>query len=61
VAGGAAIISAAWLTHKDNGALSSLNLSTNRLGDFYKHYKADGSGYGNFTATPGGKASQTAI
>jgi hypothetical protein len=31
VAGGAIIISA-WLTHKDNGAMTSLNLSDNALG-----------------------------
>jgi hypothetical protein len=45
---------------QDMGALSSLNLSMNRLGGFYEYYD-DGSGYGNFTATPEGKASQTAI
>jgi Ran GTPase-activating protein (RanGAP) involved in mRNA processing and transport len=45
----------------DMGALSSLNLSMNRLGGFHEYYRDDGSGYGNFTAAPEGKASQTAI
>jgi hypothetical protein len=52
-AGGAIIISA-WLTHKDNGAMSSLDLSKNRLGGFYEGYCNGGSGYGSFTATPEG-------
>jgi hypothetical protein len=33
----------------------------NRLGGFHEYYRDDGSGYGNFTAMPEGKASQTAI
>ena len=38
----------------DMGALSSLNLSMNRLGGTHENYRPDGSGYGAFTATPEG-------
>jgi hypothetical protein len=54
-AGGAIIISA-WISHKDNGALALLDLSSNMIGGHFKCYHDDGSGlgYGGYTATPEG-------
>ena len=33
---GGAIIVGAWISHKDNGALTSLNMSDNQLAGYYK-------------------------
>jgi hypothetical protein len=38
----------------DNGAMTMLDVSKNRLGGFSTGYNSDGSGYGLFTATPEG-------
>jgi hypothetical protein len=38
----------------DNGALTALDLSMNRLGGTFEYYRDDGSGFGDFTATPEG-------
>jgi hypothetical protein len=35
-------------------AISSLDLSSNRIGGYYEYYHDDGSGYGSYTATPEG-------
>jgi hypothetical protein len=48
---GGAIIIAAWLTHRDKGALSSLNLSSNDIGAHYVRTQE------KWVATPEGKHS----
>jgi hypothetical protein len=35
--------------------MSSLDLSSNRIGGYYTDYRSDGSGYGGYTATPAGQ------
>jgi hypothetical protein len=46
---GGAIIISAWLTHKDKGALSSLNLAANSIGGYYTGFPK------KFHPTPEGK------
>jgi hypothetical protein len=39
--------------------MSSLDLSSNRIGGYYTHYRSDGSGYGGYTATSEGRKALT--